>query len=114
VDRFAAAVLTRVAAMFGIEQFDSAALDTPIFDSEGYGIGGRTLDSLDIALLLVTLEEELGIRLVGGDDLEAARTIREFAARTADRCNPGALDTFCLRWASAAPNCLPSSATTVT
>ncbi len=98
VDRLAAALLARIAALFDIDDVAPSAVDEPIFDADNPSIGGRTLDSLDTALLTVTLEEELGTRLVDREDLESAKTLRGFAALAAGRCNAAALDSFCLRW----------------
>jgi hypothetical protein len=98
-DRLAAALLARTAALFRIDRVGPSDLDTPVFEAEGVGLGGRALDSLDLALLGSTLEDELGMPLVGHSDLEDAATLRELAVLAAPRCNPAALDRFCARWA---------------
>jgi hypothetical protein len=98
-DRLAGALLARTAALFRIDRVSPSDLDTPVFDANGAGLGGRALDSLDLALLGSTLEDELGMPLVGHVELEDASTLRELAALAAPRCNPAALDRFCVRWA---------------
>jgi hypothetical protein len=99
VDRLAGALLARVAALFRIEHVGPADLDQPVFEPEGDGLGGRAFDSLDLALLGVTLEDELGTALIAHGELEDVATLRQLAAMAAPRCNPVALDRFCTRWA---------------
>jgi acyl carrier protein len=101
VDRLAAALLARIVALFHLEPVAPSALDESVFGEESHGIGGRTLDSLDVALLIVTLEEELGTRLADRDDLSEVQTLRGFAGLAAGRCNAGALEAFCAKWAPA-------------
>jgi hypothetical protein len=99
VDRLADALLARVAALFRIEHVGPADLDKPVFEAAGDGLAGRVLDSLDLAVLGVTLEDELGTPLVASGELENVATLRELAVVAEPRCNPAALDRFCTRWA---------------
>jgi hypothetical protein len=99
IDRLAMALLARVAALFGLGTVHQSTIEEPVFQDGGYAIGGRTLDSLDIAVLVVTLEEDLGGSFADAEDLLAARTLRALASTAAGRCNAGALEKFCTTWA---------------
>lgn len=96
------AVAVFIGAVSGLE-IDPAEVDAsaPLFESGQPALAGCPLDSLAIVEVLVALEQELAIEIMGkaeDSDLRSIATISAFVVRAADR---KAIVRFEQRWASA-------------
>jgi hypothetical protein len=80
---------------------DAAGLDGDSFTfghSGGAAIGGVAIDSIELQEVLVTLETELGIDLLGLDDLDRVSTMDGLVAFVEAEAPPDGIAAFVERW----------------
>jgi hypothetical protein len=98
---FEQAIVRRVCTHLGHEA-DPSAVDcqAPLFDRHGFQIAGYVLDSLSLAEMLVMLEGDLDVEILGCASVEDIRSLAAIAAYVADAAPPATIVTFERDWRS--------------
>jgi acyl carrier protein len=94
----ATSIVNRLARHFSTElTVSSVNLDESLFSEQGFSLGDRGLDSLDLVEAIAILEEELHIVLLDQDlsGLDTINLVAQFVSVNAELEN---LEAFCGRW----------------
>ena len=78
---------------------DSVDCAQSFFDQSGFALGNYVLDSLTLAELMLTLEEDLDIEIVGDEELGRLGCVSAVADTLTERADPASLALFEEKWA---------------
>jgi hypothetical protein len=100
--QLALSILRRSAELLSLNlALDAVDLDGETFTfgrGRGAEIGGVSIDSIELQEVLVTLESELGIDLLGMDDLDRVSTMDGLVAFVEAEASPDGIGAFVERW----------------
>jgi acyl carrier protein len=68
------------------------------FDPTGFYLGSYILDSLDLAEIVVTIETDLDVDILGSSDAERPDSISKLSSFIADAADPARLAAFSAEW----------------
>jgi acyl carrier protein len=95
------AIMRRICACFALEP-DTVTVDhgALLFDSAGFEVAGHVLDSLSLAEVIVTLEHDLCVSILGTADLTDIESVAALARFLTHAAQPDALSVFEQEWSS--------------
>lgn len=95
----AMAILNRGIALLGLDP--SLVAEQISYSEESAGgsdLSDLAVDSMNLAELLVTLEDDLDVSLFDLDELGSATSLVDLAELLLEHCSPSVLTKFCDRW----------------
>ena len=79
-------------------RFLELQIDPEVVDRDASLLGMGLLDSLELAEVVITFEEELGVAILDGGDIEAVDSVRKLARFILEEGDAARVGAFSARW----------------
>jgi acyl carrier protein len=94
------ALVALVRRHFGLGEEVLVDPERSFFSSDAVSVGDRSLDSIDLVELLVTVEEETDVPVIDMVDREGIDSLRGVAAALVREADAATIEGFCTQWRS--------------